>query len=150
MVELDSEMAEALEELVAVNDRGESVSAFIADRMAKCAPTVERDLYGRVANYESNPLNDHYSEMYSGLVETGMLKAGFADRHSPHTYGELTSAGRTYIKDRRAAEELRQKELRDGRRHSLMVSIVAALVSFLFGAALTFREDIAAFFGNLF
>ena len=117
MQELTSEEEANLRELVNIYERGESVNGFVNAHLAKPQESV-----------------------YISLVEKKVLEGGeyqmpfAADGLTNRWYGDLTSAGRCYFKDKSAREAKELDRLERQRRHDYAIAAIGVLGGLFSGA----------------
>ena len=117
MQELTSEEEANLRELVNIYERGESVKGFVNAHLAKPQESV-----------------------YISLVEKKVLEGGeyqmpfAADGLTNRWYGDLTSAGRCYFKDKSAREAKESDRLERQRRHDYAIAAIGVLGGLFSGA----------------
>lgn len=117
MQELTSEEEANLRELVNIYERGESVKNFVNAHLTKPQESV-----------------------YISLVEKKVLEGGeyqmpfAAVGMTNHWYGDLTSAGRCYFKDKSAREAKESDRLERQRRHDYAIAAIGVLGGLFSGA----------------
>lgn len=135
MVELTSEEQSYLRRLLEIEESGGSVDEHIARRLyGELSEAVAIDAHGNEERKYS-PEYGRERAVYEALAEKGLI----APQPVPGPraeFGELTSEGRCWFRDRDEAARIERENVRGGRRHDYLValfSVVSGAVAGFFG-----------------
>lgn len=135
MVELTSEEQSYLRRLLEIEESGGSVDEHIARRLyGELSEVMGVDAHGNDERRYS-PEYGRERAVYEALAENGLI----APQPVPGPraeFGELTSEGRCWFRDRDEAARIERENVRGGRRHDYLValfSVVSGAVAGFFG-----------------
>ncbi len=135
MVELTSEEQSYLRRLLEIEENGGSVDEHIARRLyGELSEVAATDGHGN-ERLRYSPEYGRERAVYEALAEKGLI----APQPVPGAraeFGELTSEGRCWFRDRDEAARIERENVRGGRRHDYLValfSVVSGAVAGFFG-----------------
>lgn len=135
MVELTSEEQSYLRRLLEIEENGGSVDEHIARRLyGELSEVAATDAHGNERR-RCSPEYGRERAVYEALAEKGLI----APQPVPGPraeFGELTSEGRCWFRDRDEAARIERENVRGGRRHDYLValfSVVSGAVAGFFG-----------------
>ncbi len=134
MVELTSEERAALAELCEARDSGLSVFDFINQKLYSETPSVSEPGGFEPVWWIEDPESIELLQVYISLAKKGLLEGYRPDENSSYCFEDLTSAGRCYFKDEKAAADAERKKVREQRIHDYKVALFSLLGGAVAGA----------------